>query len=48
MSEPKKDKAVKNDSVVNTLPEKDTLPFVEGHSQDADRHRKIKHPISDK
>ena len=44
----KKDTPIKNNSVAKTPPEKDTFPFTESHSQDADRHRKIKHPISDK
>jgi len=48
MSEQKKDKSVKNEPSTKMMVEKGLFPLAEGHSQDADRHHKIKHPLSEK
>jgi hypothetical protein len=41
-------KPVKPYAVKEPWPKKDTPPFTKGRSQDADRHSKSKHPVSDK
>jgi len=43
-----KDKLSNSVSQEKTPSEMDTFPRKENYSQDADRHRKIKHPISEK
>ena len=47
MSERKKDKLIQSEHSMKTLVEKGLFPLAEGHSQDADRHHKIKHPSSE-
>jgi hypothetical protein len=42
------DKPVARDQDSKRQPKKYPPPSPESHSQDADRHRKIKHPVSDK
>jgi hypothetical protein len=49
MSEQKKDQAAAKPASANApWPKKDKPPFTKGHSQDADRHSKERHPVSDK
>jgi hypothetical protein len=48
MPEQKKDPAAKRGSGNEPWPKKDKPPFTKGHSQDADRHSKERHPVSDK
>jgi len=48
MSGQKKDNTTKPATTKESGPKKDTPPFATGHSQDADRHSKTKHPVSDK
>lgn len=43
-----KDKPIKGSSATKTQTEKDVLSIADTHSQDADRHRKIRHPDSNK
>jgi len=47
MTEQKKNKPVKKFTAKKTWPVNDPVP-AGTHSQDADRHRKAKHPVSDK
>lgn len=48
-SEQKKDKPIKHHAVKEPWSKKDDVPsFIKGRSQDADRHSKTRHPISDK
>jgi hypothetical protein len=48
MQNKKNDKPVKHDSAKEPWSKKDVPSFMKDRSQDADRHRKTKHPISDK
>jgi hypothetical protein len=48
MSEQKKGQQDKPVSAKEPWPKKDVPPFTKGHSQDADRHSKHRHPVSDK
>jgi len=48
MPEQKKDRSVKRFAAKEPWPKKDVPPFTKGHSQDDDRHKKTRHPVSDK
>jgi len=48
MSEQKKGSTAKPETAKEPWPKKDVPPFTKGHSQDADRHSKDKHPVSEK
>lgn len=48
MSEENADKSYKTDPEPKKQPKKYPPASPDSHSQDADRHRRIKHPISDK
>ncbi len=48
MSEENADKSFKSDPEKKREPKKYPPNSPDSHSQDADRHRKIKHPVSDK